>query len=70
MLNAAQGERFGEALAWETERADAEGNFESDTDSSDFGSDAAYWDSVDRAEADALNDQLDAAFDMEGMDYA
>jgi hypothetical protein len=68
MLNAAQSERVGEAIAWETEQA--EGDFGSDADSSDYDTDAVYWDSLDQAEADALNEQLDADFEMEGMDYA
>lgn len=68
MLNAAQSERLDEAIYFETEQAAYE--YESDSDFNDDDAEADQWDATDQAEADALNELLDAELMLEGMDHA
>lgn len=67
MLNAAQSERLDEAIYFEAEQAAYEYETESDADVADYGADADQWDTLDQAEADALNDQFDDELILEDM---
>ncbi|WP_037499891.1 hypothetical protein [Sphingomonas jaspsi] len=73
LLNAAQSERFAdaiEAVGWEAQYDGAVSDFYAASEADSYDADALYWDSIDQAEADALNEQLDSDYALEGMEYA